>query len=91
MSANGISNPAKTKEARQAEKLAFSVARRKGQTITEGSGTWSTNSVDDNTAGSWRDRNTLDATQIPNPYEGNDYNADDDENTGSLVDGRPWT
>ena len=36
-------------------------------------------------------RYTLDATQIPNPYEGNAYNADDDENTGSLVVGRPWT
>ena len=37
------------------------------------------------------DRYTLDATQIPNPYEGNAYNVDDDENTGSLVIGRPWT
>ena len=36
-------------------------------------------------------RYTLDATQIPNPYEGNAYNVDDDENTGSLVVGRPWT
>ena len=36
-------------------------------------------------------RYTLDATQIPNPYEGNAYNVDDDENTGSLVIGRPWT
>ena len=37
------------------------------------------------------DRYTLDATQIPNPYEGNAYNADDDENTGTLTVGRPWT
>ena len=36
-------------------------------------------------------RYTLDATQIPNPYEGNSPNPDDDENTGSLVVGRPWT
>jgi len=36
-------------------------------------------------------RYTLDATQIPNPYEGNAYNADDDENTDALVVGRPWT
>jgi hypothetical protein len=28
---------------------------------------------------------------LPNPYEGNAVNADDDENTGSLVVGRPWT
>ena len=33
---------------------------------------------------------TYDATQIPNPYEGNAYNADDDENTDALVVGRPW-
>jgi hypothetical protein len=33
----------------------------------------------------------IDATQIPNPYEGNSSNPDDDENTGSLVVGRPWT
>ena len=91
MSANGISDPAKTKEARQAEKLAFSQARRKGQTITEGSGTWSASGAEDNTAGSWRARNDLDATQIPNPYENNSYNADDDENTDPLVVGRPWT
>ena len=37
------------------------------------------------------DRYTIDATQIPNPYEGNAYNADDDENTGTLTVGRPWT
>ena len=33
---------------------------------------------------------TYDATQIPNPYEGNSPNPDDDENTGALVVGRPW-
>ena len=29
--------------------------------------------------------------RLPNPYEGNAYNADDDENTGPLQAGRPWT
>ena len=29
--------------------------------------------------------------RLPNPYEGNAVNADDDENTGSLQAGRPWT
>ena len=91
MSANGISDPSNTKQARQADKLAYAQARRKGQTITEGSGSWSTNGVDDPTAGSWRTRNTLDATQIPNPYVNDTYNDSDNVNTGSLVIGRPWT
>lgn len=90
MSANGISDPSKTKEARQLEKLQYSEARRKGQTITEGGGSWSTDGVDDPTAGSWRERNDLDFSQIPNPYEGNAVNLDDDENTDPLVPGRPW-
>jgi hypothetical protein len=34
---------------------------------------------------------TYDVTQIPNPYEGNSVNPDDDENTDALVVGRPWT
>ena len=89
MAANGISTNG-TKEERQLEKLALAEARRKGQTITEGGGTWSTDGVDDPTAGSYRARNTLDATQIPNPYEGNAVNPDDDENTDALVVGRPW-
>ena len=29
--------------------------------------------------------------RLPNPYEGNAYNADDDENTGTLQAQRPWT
>ena len=29
--------------------------------------------------------------RLPNPYEGNAVNADDDENTGPLQAGRPWT
>ena len=89
MSANGISTNG-TKEARQLEKLALAQAKRKGQTITEGSGTWSATGSEDPTAGGYRARNDLDATQIPNPYEGNAVNPDDDENTGSLVVGRPW-
>jgi len=34
---------------------------------------------------------TWNKSRLPNPYEGNAVNADDDENTGSLVVGRPWT
>jgi len=89
MAANGISTNG-TKEARQLEKLALAQAKRKGQTITEGSGTWSATGSEDPTAGGYRARNDLDATQIPNPYEGNAVNPDDDENTDALVVGRPW-
>ena len=89
MSENGISTNG-TKEARQLEKLALAQAKRKGQTITEGSGTWSATGSEDPTAGGYRARNDLDATQIPNPYEGNAVNPDDDENTAALVVGRPW-
>jgi len=89
MAANGISTNG-TKEQRQLEKLAYSAARRKGQTITEGGGTWSAAGPEDTTAGSYRARNDLDATQIPNPYEGNSVNPDDDENIDPLVVGRPW-
>ena len=34
---------------------------------------------------------TWNKNRLPNPYEGNDYNADDDENTGTLQAQRPWT
>jgi hypothetical protein len=33
---------------------------------------------------------SFDATLVPNPYEGNAVNEDDDENTGALVPTRPW-
>jgi hypothetical protein len=35
-------------------------------------------------------RHTLDKTQLPNPYNGNDVNPDENPNTGGLIEGRPW-
>ena len=67
-----------TKEVRQNRKLRIASVKREYDS-SRGVGSAS------------NDRYTLDATQIPNPDEGNAYNADDDENTGSLVIGRPWT
>ena len=67
-----------TKEVRQNRKLRIASVKRLADSVANiGSGA--------------NDRYTLDATQIPNPYEGNAVNPDDDENTGSLVIGRPWT
>ena len=34
---------------------------------------------------------TWNKNRLPNPYEGNAVNADDDENTGALQAQRPWT
>lgn len=34
---------------------------------------------------------TWNKNRLPNPYEGNEHNVDDDENTGSLQAQRPWT
>ena len=67
-----------TKEVRQNRKLRIASVKREYDS-SRGVGSAS------------NDRYTIDATQIPNPYEGNAYNADDDENTGSLTVGRPWT
>ena len=67
-----------TKEVRQDRKLRIASVKREYDS-SRGVGSAS------------NDRYTLDATQIPNPYEGNAYNADDDENTGTLTVGRPWT
>ena len=67
-----------TKEVRQDRKLRIASVKREYDS-SRGVGSAS------------NDRYTIDATQIPNPYEGNAVNADDDENTGSLVVGRPWT
>jgi len=67
-----------TKEVRQNRKLRIASVKREYDS-SRGVGSAS------------NDRYTIDATQIPNPYEGNAYNADDDENTGTLTVGRPWT
>jgi hypothetical protein len=36
-------------------------------------------------------RYTLDKTQLPNPYNGNVVEPDENPNTGGLIEGRPWT
>jgi hypothetical protein len=89
MAANGISTLS-TKEARQVAKLDLAQAKRKGQTITEGSGTWSTNGVDDDTQPYYRSNNTYDATALPDTYNGNVPGADDNPNTDGLLPKRPW-
>jgi hypothetical protein len=35
-------------------------------------------------------RYILDKTQLPNPYNGNDVDPDENPNTGGLIEGRPW-
>ena len=67
-----------TKEVRQDRKLRIASVKREYDSSR-------------NVGSASNDRYTIDATQIPNPYEGNAYNADDDENTGTLTVGRPWT
>jgi len=68
-----------TKEARSDQKLAIAEAKRNGL------------AANDTTANYYRTLNTADKTLLPNPYEDNDINPDDDENTGALQTGRPWT
>jgi hypothetical protein len=36
-------------------------------------------------------RATYDITQLPNPYNGNVVDPDENPNVGGLVEGRPWT
>jgi hypothetical protein len=67
-----------TKEVRQNRKLRIASVKRLADSVA-------------NIGSPSNDRYTLDATQIPNPYEGNAVNPDDDENTDALVVGRPWT
>lgn len=35
-------------------------------------------------------RATLDITQLPNPYNGDVVDPDENANTGGLIEGRPW-
>jgi hypothetical protein len=67
-----------TKEVRQNRKLRIASVKRLADSVA-------------NIGSPSNDRYTLNTAQIPNPYEGNAVNLDDDENTGSLVVGRPWT
>ena len=87
MAANGISTLA-NKQLRQIAKLDLAMAKRKGQGITEGSGTWSTDGVDDDTANSYRPNNTYDITALPTNYVANTVN--DIVNPDGLLPKRPW-
>ena len=67
------------KEERQEQKGAIAEAKREGLAAA------------DTDAVYYRTLNTFNKTRLPNPYEANAYNADDDENTGPLVAQRPWS
>jgi lysophospholipid acyltransferase (LPLAT)-like uncharacterized protein len=73
--------PLKTgnKEARQEQKGAIASAKRKGLAAA------------DTDAPYYDALNTWNKSRLPNPYEANAYNADDDENTGTLAASRPWS
>ena len=73
--------PLKTgnKEARQEQKGAIAQAKREGLAAAD------TNAV------YYRAKSTFNKNRLPNPYEANLVNADDDENTGTLAASRPWT
>ena len=89
MAANGISTLS-TKQLRQVAKLDLAQAKRKGQTITEGGGTWSTNGIDDDTKPYYKPNNTYDITALPDIYNGNVPGADDNPNPDGLLPKRPW-
>lgn len=88
MSANGISS-LPTKEDRQKGKLDLAQAKRQGQTITEGGGTWSADGIIDSTKHYYRDYNTYDLELLPTQYVGDTIS--DNVNTGGLQPHRPWT
>lgn len=67
------------KEQRADQKGAIASAKRKGLAAA------------DTNAPYYRAGNTFNKNRLPNPYEANAYNADDDENTGALAVSRPWT
>ena len=68
-----------TKEQRQDQKGKIASAKRKGLAAA------------DTDAVYYRAKNTFNKNRLPNPYEENLYNADDDENTAALAAIRPWT
>ena len=67
------------KEQRQEYRGAIASAKRKG--LAAGA----------TGANYYRTLNTWNKNRLPNPYEANAYNPDDDENTGTLNASRPWT
>ena len=87
MAANGISTLA-NKQLRQVAKLDLAQAKRKGQNITEGGGTWSTDGVDDDTKPYYKSNNTYDLSTLPTNYALNAVN--DIDNPNGLLPKRPW-
>ena len=76
-----VCTPLKTgnKEQRSDQKGAIAQAKREGLAAA------------DTDAPYYNALNTWNKNRLPNPYEANAYNADDDENTGTLAASRPWT
>jgi hypothetical protein len=75
------------KEARQLAKLNIAQAKRQGKTVAR-DGTISGSL--DSTKTYYRSRNTYDITQLPDTYNDSIRGADDNPNTGGLIEGRPW-
>ena len=73
--------PLKTgnKEARQEQKGAIAQAKREGLAAADADAVY------------YRTLSTWNKNRLPNPYEADAYNADDDENTDALAVSRPWT
>ena len=69
---------ADTKEQRQIQKLEIAQVKRKGGPATD------TNAV------YYRTNNTYDTTSLPDTYNDNLPGADDNPNTGGLIQKRPW-
>jgi hypothetical protein len=65
-----------TKQQRQEYKLELAQLRRQAAGNT--------------TANYYRENNTYDLTLLPDTYNGNNPGADDNANTGGLLQGRPW-
>lgn len=90
MAANNIST-LQYKRDRQLAKLEIAEAKRQGKTVAV-DGTIS-GSID-TTKPYYRENNVLDTTLLPTLYAENDNNTNnviDNDNTGGLQTGRPWT
>ena len=70
-------NQNESKQERQLRKLTIAQAKRKA--------------FGDTSKPYYRVANTLDITLLPDTYNGNVPGADDNPNTGGLVEGRPWS
>ena len=73
-----------TKERRQIQKLEIAQLKRKGTFRDTGTYT------DAEDTPYFRSNNTYDTTSLPDVYNGNVAGADDNPNTGGLIQKRPW-